>query len=88
MGRVTPVEAAAATLDPHLVGCVQQMFQDNQFFATMQEHIKGAGFRTLAGLAGPSRRLRRDPGPAAEPVSLANDAGRRRTSPSPTKKTA
>ena len=48
----SPVEAAAATLDPHLVSYVQQMLADNQFFATMQEHMKDAGFRTVAGLLG------------------------------------
>jgi hypothetical protein len=46
----SPVEAAAATLDPHLVGYVQEMFADNQFFATMQEHIKGGNFRIITGL--------------------------------------
>lgn len=46
----SPVEAAAATLDPHLVGYVQQMLEDNQFFASMQEHIGNNTFRVTAGL--------------------------------------
>lgn len=46
----SPVQAAAATLDPALVGYAQQMFADNQFFATMQQHIHGANFRIVAGL--------------------------------------
>jgi hypothetical protein len=46
----SPVDTAAATLDPNLIGYVQQMFDDNQFFSTMEEHMKGAGFRVIAGL--------------------------------------
>ena len=46
----SPVDAAAATLDANLVGYVQQMLADNQFFASMAEHMKETGFRVTAGL--------------------------------------
>ena len=46
----SPVDAAAATLDPYLVGYVQQMLADNQFFASVREHMKDRGFRVTAGL--------------------------------------
>ncbi len=48
----SPVEIAAATLDPLIVGSVQEMFDDNQFFATLQEHMKDGGFRVTGGLLG------------------------------------
>jgi hypothetical protein len=41
----------AATLDPVSIGYVQQMFADNQFFATLQDHMKQyPTFRVTAGL--------------------------------------
>jgi hypothetical protein len=44
---------AAATLNPQSIGFVQQMFTDNQFFATLQAHMKQqSGFRVTAGLLG------------------------------------
>ena len=46
----TPLEAAAATLDPALLGFVQQMFDDNQFFASVGSSLQEKGFRTTAGL--------------------------------------
>jgi hypothetical protein len=46
----TPVEVAAATLDPVLVGGVQQMDADNQFYQSMAEHMSNKGFRVTAGL--------------------------------------
>lgn len=46
----SPVEAAAATLDPQLVGGVQQMIEDRQLYATLKDAVKGKGFRTSAGL--------------------------------------
>jgi hypothetical protein len=45
-----PMEAAAATLDPNLVGYAQQMLDDNQFFAAMQERMNDNGLRVTAGL--------------------------------------
>lgn len=44
------LQAAAATLDPVLVGYAQQMFADNQFFASVRDQMKEAGLRTTAGL--------------------------------------
>lgn len=41
---------AAATLDPALVGAAQQMFADNQFFASLRDQMKETGFRSTAGL--------------------------------------
>ncbi len=41
----------AATLDPAAIGYAQQMFADNQFFATLKEHMKKYSmFRVTAGL--------------------------------------
>ena len=44
------VDAAAATLEPHMVAYAQQMFADNQFFVTVQHALKQGGSRLLAGL--------------------------------------
>ena len=41
---------AAATLDPALVGAAEQMFADNQFFASLRDQMKETGFRSTAGL--------------------------------------
>jgi hypothetical protein len=40
----------AATLDPSLVGAVQQMFDDHQFYASVVEQMKTNSLRTTAGL--------------------------------------
>jgi len=45
-----PFEAAAATVDPVLVGGAQQLIADNQFFASMREVMKENTFRVTAGL--------------------------------------
>lgn len=42
--------AAAVTLDPALVGAAQQMFADNQFFASLRDQMKETGFRSTVGL--------------------------------------
>jgi hypothetical protein len=45
--------AAAATLDPQSIGCAQQMFDDNQFFASIGHQMKQANnLRVTAGLLG------------------------------------
>ena len=44
--------ALAATLDPLSVGSAQQMFADNQFFASLQDSMKTGGLRITAGLLG------------------------------------
>ena len=41
---------AAVTLDPHLIGAAQQMFADNQFFASLHDQMKETGFRSTMGL--------------------------------------
>ena len=46
----SPLQTAASTLDPTLVGYAQQMLDDNQYFAAMQEQMKDGGFRVTAGL--------------------------------------
>lgn len=46
----SPLEAAALTLDPALVGYCQQMFADNQYFHSMGEQVEDKGFRITAGL--------------------------------------
>ena len=45
-----PFDAAAATLDPHLVGYAQQLIGDNQFFASMRDVMKENTLRATAGL--------------------------------------
>jgi hypothetical protein len=46
----SPVEVAAATLDPHLLGGVQQMIGDNQLYATLADSVEDPGFRITASL--------------------------------------
>jgi hypothetical protein len=46
----SPLETAAATLDPDLVGYARQMFADNQFFATIAKRMEDKGFRVTFGL--------------------------------------
>ncbi len=45
-----PLQAATATLNPRLIGFVQQMFDDNQYFYTIKERMKDNGFRVTNGL--------------------------------------
>ncbi|MEO8613584.1 MAG: hypothetical protein ABI600_00460 [Luteolibacter sp.] len=52
----SPLQVAADTLDPHLVGYSQQMLEDNQFFATIQKGAENNGFRTTFGLLGVPER--------------------------------
>jgi hypothetical protein len=42
--------STAATLDPMLLGGVQEMFADNQFFASVQRQLKITSLRGTAGL--------------------------------------
>ena len=45
--------AAAATLDPQAIGCAQQMFDDNQFFISLERQMAQANnLRVTAGLLG------------------------------------
>lgn len=45
--------AAAATLDPQAIGCAQQMFDDNQFFASVRQQMsQNNSLRVTAGLLG------------------------------------
>ena len=44
------LQAAAATLDPRLVGYAQQSFADNQFFATVATKMEEDMFRVTSGL--------------------------------------
>ena len=46
------LDAVSATLDPESIGCAQQMFADNQFFALVRERMRDRGFRVTAGLLG------------------------------------
>jgi len=46
----TALYAAARTLDPHAVGAVQQMFADNQFFASVADSLKDRRLRADFGL--------------------------------------
>ncbi|HSU68343.1 MAG TPA: hypothetical protein VLJ39_15800, partial [Tepidisphaeraceae bacterium] len=49
-GEGSPLRIPAATLDPALIGYVQEMFTDNQFFALVDAQIKTPGFRSTVGL--------------------------------------
>jgi hypothetical protein len=44
--------SVAATLDPESIGYAQQMFEDNQFFALVNERMKETGLRVTMGLLG------------------------------------
>lgn len=44
------LQAAAATLDPRLIGYAQQMLADNQFFASVEQQMEEKTFRVTAGL--------------------------------------
>jgi hypothetical protein len=44
--------AAAVTLDAESVGYARQMFDDNQFFKSLQERMKDGGLRVTVGLMG------------------------------------
>ena len=45
-----PLQTAAATLDPTLIGYAQQMLDDNQYFSALEDQMKDKGFRVTAGL--------------------------------------
>ena len=83
----SPIEAPAVTLDPHLVGAVQGMFADNQFFATVEKEMREGGLRVTAGLLpvpDAFETLRAQPASTYRlPMSPAS-----RTSPGRTRKTA
>jgi len=46
----TPVEVAALTLDPKIIGYVQQMLAENQFYAAVADHLRNANFRIINGV--------------------------------------
>jgi len=46
----SPLGWVTATLDPTGIGYAQQMFADNQFFASLSEQLKLGGLRVTAGL--------------------------------------
>ena len=46
----SPLEVAAITLDPQLLGGVQQMIGDKQLFPTLADSLNAGGFRITAGL--------------------------------------
>jgi hypothetical protein len=45
-----PFDAAAATLDPFLIGCAQQMLEDNQYFVQISDVMKNTGIKTTLAL--------------------------------------
>jgi hypothetical protein len=51
-GEGSTLRSTAATMDPYLIGYVQQMFADNQFFASVATHLKDGRFRSTVGLLG------------------------------------
>jgi hypothetical protein len=44
------LQIVTATMDPQGIGYVQQMFEDNQFFASIAEQLKNKNFRTTVGM--------------------------------------
>jgi hypothetical protein len=44
------LHAVATALNPSVIGYVQQMFADNQFFATLEKQMQDHGFSTTVGL--------------------------------------
>lgn len=44
------LQAAAAALDPYSTGIVQQMFEERQFFPSLDRQMEGREFRTTFGL--------------------------------------
>jgi hypothetical protein len=46
----SPLYVAAATKDPRQVSFAQQMFADNQFYSSVEEHMKMGGLRVDAGM--------------------------------------
>jgi len=48
----SPFEAAAVTMDSHLVGYAQQMLADHQFFRCVAKIVDTSGFRTTFALMG------------------------------------
>ncbi|MGB8353069.1 MAG: hypothetical protein WCD79_04205 [Chthoniobacteraceae bacterium] len=46
----SPLYVAAATLDPREIGYVQQMFEDNQYFKSVEERMADHNFRVTMGL--------------------------------------
>ncbi|WP_035613070.1 hypothetical protein [Haloferula sp. BvORR071] len=65
-----PLETAATTGDPQLLGGVQQMLEDNQLYATLVETMKEKGFRTTFGLLAVPDQLEKVGAPATAPRRL------------------
>jgi hypothetical protein len=67
------IQVAAATLDPDAVGGAQQMFADNQFFASVAGQVAAGGLRVTSGLLDiPDQHARvkaQPPGPRRLPMS-------------------
>lgn len=45
-----PLDAAAATMDPVLIGYGKQMIEDNQFFKVIKDRLDSRNFRVIVGL--------------------------------------
>ncbi|MCM2375191.1 hypothetical protein [Aporhodopirellula aestuarii] len=46
-----PLDVAIATGDPYLIGCCQQMIEDNQYFVALQQLNQRRGFNVLTSLS-------------------------------------
>ncbi|MBK1828699.1 hypothetical protein [Haloferula rosea] len=55
MATEAPMDVAAATLDPVLVGYSQQMIEENQFFASIGKRVKLRGWSPMTRLLGAQR---------------------------------
>lgn len=55
MATQAPLDVAAATLDPVLIGYGQQMIEDNQYFASIEKRVKLRGWEPLTRLLGAPR---------------------------------
>jgi hypothetical protein len=73
----SPLYAAAATLDPQAIGCAQQMFDDHQFFASIEHQMKQANnLRVTAGLLGVPDQYELLKAQPASPFRLPMTSGR------------
>lgn len=70
-----PLQAAAALLTPEAVGVAQQMFADNQFFATIQRQLREPGFRVTAAVLEVPEQYQRIRAQPASPTRLPMSSG-------------
>ena len=65
-----PLEIAAATLDPVMLGYGQQIINDNQYFKTLKSRAKGGRYSELTSLMDAPESYEKVAGQAAQNISL------------------